>query len=181
MKKILLMAMCLFAVLSINAQDFKFEKVIEAGKNKSELYSKSKMFVADFWNSAKNVTQNQDDEASTIQLKAIKEIEVKAGMGLVNLYTYKYSVKIQAKDQKCRIQVYDVECIEACQAGLGNEHKIPQIQPFMGDDTDQKTKAMGKGVSKKKAVEMMQELKSFFNSIIASYEKQLQNSADDNW
>lgn len=40
---------------------------------------------------------------------------------------------------------------------------------------------MGKGVSKKKAVEMMQELKSYFNSIIASYEKQLQNSADDNW
>lgn len=181
MKKMLLAVLCMFAALSINAQDFKFEKVIEAGKKQPELYSASKMFVADFWNSAKNVTQNQDDAAATIQVKAIKEVEVKAGMGLVNLYTYKYSVKIQAKDNKCRIQIYDVICDEACQAGLGNEHKIPLIQPFMGDDTDQKTKSMGKGVSKKKTVEMMQELKSFFNSIIASYEKQLQNSADDNW
>jgi len=102
-------------------------------------------------------------------------------MGLVNLYTYKYSVKLQAKDNKCRVQIYDVECIEAYQVGLGKEYKIPQIQPFTGNDTDQKTKSMGKGVSKKKAVEMMQELNSFFNSIIASYEKQLENSADDNW
>ena len=162
-------------------QEFKFEKIIEVNKTQSELYSLSKMFVADFWNSAKNVTQNQDDAEHTIQLKAIKDIEVKAGMGLVNLYTYKYSIKLQAKDNKCRVQIYDVECIEAYQVGLGKEYKIPQIQPFTGNDTDQKTKSMGKGVSKKKAVEMMQELNSFFNSIIASYEKQLENSADDNW
>lgn len=181
MKKVLFMAICLFSTLSIKAQEFKFEKIIEVNKTQSELYSLSKMFVADFWNSAKNVTQNKDDAAHTIQLKAIKDIEVKAGMGLVNLYTYKYSVKLQAKDNKCRVQIYDVECIEAYQIGLGKEYKIPPIQPFTGNDTDQKTKSMGKGVSKKKAVEMMQELNSFFNLIITSYEKQLENSADDNW
>lgn len=181
MKKALFMAICLFTALSINAQDFKFEKIIEVDKNQSELYSLSKMFVTDFWNSAKNVTQNQDDAAYTIQLKAIKEMEVKVGLGLVNLYTYKYSVKFQTKDNRCRIQIYDVECTDAYQAGLGTEYKIPQIQPFTGDSTDQKTKSMGKGISKEKAVEMMQELKNFFNSIIASYEKQLDNSADDNW
>lgn len=181
MKKVLFMAICLFATLSINAQEFKFEKIIEVDKNQSELYSLSKMFVTDFWNSAKNVTQNQDDEAYTIQLKAIKEMEVKAGMGLVNLYTYKYSVKFQAKDNKCRIQIYDIECTDAYQVGLGTEHKIPMIQPFIGDSTDQKTKSLGKGISKEKAVEMMQELKDFFNSIISSYEKQLDSSDDDNW
>lgn len=138
MKKVLFMVICLLATLSINAQEFKFEKIIEVNKTQSELYSLSKMFVADFWNSAKNVTQNQDDAAHTIQLKAIKDIEVKAGMGLVNLYTYKYSVKLQAKDNKCRVQIYDVECIEAYQVGLGKEYKIPQIQPFTGNDTDQK-------------------------------------------
>lgn len=181
MKKVLFAVMCLFFALSIKAQDFKFEKVIEVSKTQSELYSSSKMFVADFWSSAKNVTQNQDDTAFTIQLKAIKDMEIKAGMGLANLYTYKYSVKLQAKDNKCRIQIYDIECIEAYQAGLGTKHDIPQIQPFMGDDTDQKTKSMGKGLSKKKAVEMMQGLKSYFNSMIASYEKHLLGSDDDNW
>lgn len=181
MKKVLFVALSLFIVISINAQDFKFEKIIEINKSQSELYSLSKMFVADFWNSAKNVTQNQDDALSTIQLKAIKDLEIKAGMGLVNLYTYKYSVKLQAKDNKCRIQIYDIECIDAYQSGLGTKHEIPQIQPFTGDDTEQKTKSMGKGISKKKAVEMMNDLTSFFNSIILSYENQLKSSNDDNW
>lgn len=181
MRKVLFMAICLFTTLSINAQEFKFEKIIEVNKTQSELYSLSKMFVTDFWNSAKNVTQNQDDAACTIQLKAIKEMEVKAGMGLVNLYIYKYSVKFQTKDNKCRVQIYNVKCIDAYQAGLGTKHKIPQIQPFTGNDTNQKTKSMGKGISKKKAVEMMQELNAFFNSIITSYEKQLERSIDDNW
>ena len=181
MKKALFAVMCLFFALSIKAQDFKFEKVIEVSKTQSELYSSSKMFVADFWNSAKNVTQNQDDAAFTIQLKAIKDMEIKAGMGLANLYTYKYSVKLQAKDNKCRIQIYDIECIEAYQSGLGNQYQIPKIQPFTGTSTNQKTKSLGKGISKDKAVEMMQELNSFFNSIIESYNKQIQSSDDDNW
>lgn len=181
MKNVLFVVISLFLSLSINAQDFKFEKIIEISKSQSELYSLSKMFVADFWNSAKNVTQNQDDASSTIQLKAIKDCEIKAGMGVLNLYTYKYSVKLQAKDNKCRIQIYDIECIDAYQSLLGAKHKIPQIQPFTGDDTEQKTKSMGKGISKKKAVEMMNNLTSFFNSIILSYENQLKSSNDDNW
>lgn len=181
MKRLFCIVMTLSLASFMNAQDFKFEKVIEVSKTQSELYSLSKIFVADFWNSAKNVTQNQDDASSTIQLKAIKDMEVKGGMGLVNLYTYKYSVKLQAKDGRCRIQIYDIECIEACQLGLGTENKIPIIQPFIGDDTDQKTKSLGKGISKEKAVNMMQELKSFFNSIILDYEKQLKDSSDDNW
>jgi|GEM_PF-1352062 len=181
MKKVLFAVISLFLSLSINAQDFKFEKIIEISKSQSELYSLSKMFVADFWNSAKNVTQNQDDASSTIQLKAIKDWKIKGGMGLSNLYTYKYSVKLQAKDNKCRIQIYDIKCIDAYQSGLGTKYEIPQIQPFTGNDTDQKTKSMGRGISKKKAVEMMNDLTSFFNSIITAYEKQLKNSDEDNW
>lgn len=180
MKKVLFIVISLFLALSINAQGFKFEKIIEVSKAQSELYSLSKMFVADFWNSANNVTQNQDESSSTIQLKAIKDIEIKAGMGLVNLYTYKYSVKLQSKDNKCRIQIYDIECVDAYQSGLGSKYEIPKIQPFTGDDTDQKTKSMGKGISKKKAIEMMNDLTLFFDSIISSYEKQLK-STEDNW
>ena len=119
--------------------------------------------------------------ASVIQLKAIVEKEIPAGMGLSNLYTYKYTVKFQAKENRCRIQIYDIECIEANQIGFGKTLEIPLIQPFMGDDTDQKTKSMGKGISKKKAVELMEDLKLYFNSMILSYEKQLLNSIDDNW
>ena len=181
MKKLFFSVMLFFVVLSINAQDFKFEKIIEVNKSQAELYSISKMFVSDCWNSAKNVTQNQDDVASVIQLKAIVEKEIPAGMGLSNLYTYKYTVKFQAKENRCRIQIYDIECIEANQIGFGNTLEIPLIQPFMGDDTDQKTKSMGKGISKKKAVELMEDLKLYFNSMILSYEKQLLNSIDDNW
>lgn len=182
MKKLLVFFSLFFVALTIDAQDFKFEKVIEVNKSQSELYSLTRMFVSDFWNSAQHVTQNQDDAAFTIQLKAITTKEIPAGLGFLNSYTYKYSVKFQAKDGRCRIQIYDVECEEAYQIGLGSsKNEIPLIQPFMGDDTDQKTKFMGLGISKKKAVELMEDLKLHFNSMILSYEKNLLDSIDDNW
>ena len=181
MKTVLFVAICLFASLTNRAQEFKFEKIIESGKNKTELYSNTKMFVADCWSSAQDVVQNQDDTAHTIQIKATQLFGSKASMGFGNIYIYKYTVKFQAKDNKCRIQIYDIECTDAYQYGLGTEVKIPKIQPCTGDNPNQTTKKMGKGISKKKAVELMQDLKAFFNSIIGSYEKQLEEIADDNW
>lgn len=178
MRKVFLMlAMVLPVILS--AQDFEFEKIINVNKSRSEIYSASKMFVADFWNSAKAVTQNQDDASYTIQIKALKNMEVKVGMAMCCVYDYTYTVKIQAKENKCRIQIYDVVCRNAYQGGFGGEQSIPEIQPFLGNETEQKTKKMGKGLSKKKAVEMMKDLKSYFENIISEYEKALNDN--DEW
>ena len=91
------------------------------------------------------------------------------------------TVKIQTKDKRCRIQIYDIICEDAYQTGLGTQNKIPKIQPFLGDEPEQKTKSLGKGLSKKKAVEMMNDLKTFFESIINGLEKEINDTTDDNW
>lgn len=178
MKKIFLFLISLLAFQLVNAEDFKFSKIVESSGTASELFSKSKMFVADFWNSAKNVTQNADENINVIQVKAIKDMERKAGMGIGYFYTYKYTVKIQTKDNKCKIDIYDITCDDAYADGLGGRKNIPIIQPFMGDKTDQKTSKMGNGLSKSKAVEMMKDLKDYFNNIIAEYEKNINTSED---
>lgn len=46
---------------------------------------------------------------------------------------------------------------------------------------NKKTKSLGKGLSKKKAVEMMNDLKTFFESIINGLEKEINDTTDDNW
>lgn len=69
MKNIIFIVM-VFISISAKAQEFKFEKIIESNKTQSELYSTAKEFVADFWNMAKVVTQNQDDDAFLLQIKA---------------------------------------------------------------------------------------------------------------
>lgn len=180
MRNIIFIVMVLISI-SANAQEFKFEKIIETNKNQSESYSAAKEFVADFWNMAKVVTQNQDDDAFLLQIKAKTTQEVKVGMGLVCVYDYKYTVKIQTKDKRCRIQIYDIMCEDAYQTGLSTQNKIPKIQPFLGDEPEQKTKSFGKGLSKKKAVEMMNDLKTFFESIINGLEKEINDTTDDNW
>ncbi len=180
MRNIIFIVMVLISI-SANAQEFKFEKIIETNKNQSESYSAAKEFVADFWNMAKVVTQNQDDDAFLLQIKAQTTQEVKVGMGLACVYDYKYTVKIQTKDKRCRIQIYDIICEDAYQTGLGTQNKIPKIQPFLGDEPEQKTKSLGKGLSKKKAVEMMNDLKTFFESIINGLEKEINDTTDDNW
>lgn len=181
MKKILSLLVSLLIIQVAYSQNFEFSKVIEAQGTAPELFSKSKIFVTDFWNSAKTVTQNEDKEACLIQIKAIKEFDKNAGMGIVNNYTYKYTVKIQTKDGRCKIDVYDVECTEATTKGFGIEKDIPLIQPFMGDDPGQKTSKMGNGLSKSKAVKMMEELKEFCNSIISEYEKALNTNEEEDW
>lgn len=89
MRNIIFIVMVLISI-SANAQEFKFEKIIETNKNQSESYSAAKEFVADFWNMAKVVTQNQDDDAFLLQIKAQTTQEVKVGMGLACVYDYKY-------------------------------------------------------------------------------------------
>lgn len=179
MRKVILMLAMMLPMI-VFSQDFKFEKIIDVNKSQTELYAFSKMFVADFWNSAKTVTQNEDDTSFTIQVKALKTMQIKVGMAMYCYYDYVYTVKMQAKDKRCRIQIYDIHCEDAYQDGIGGRQNIPEIQPFNGEDTEQKTKKMGKGISKKKAAEMMDELKSYYEGIISEYEKSI-NEGDDDW
>ena len=47
---------------------------------------------------------------------------------------------------------------------------VPLIPYFTGDNVPD-TKKMGRGISKKKAIEMMDELRAEFNAILTQYNK----------
>lgn len=158
------------------AQEYKFEKTDTIDLSNDELYSRTKIFIADFWNNANFVTQN--DSKENIQVVG-KHSEIrKVGMGLSNIYEYKYTVRFRMKDNKYRIEIYDIICTGAYQEGLGSRHDIPLIQPYFGE-TNQKTSSMGKGLSKKKANEMMNDLTAFFEKIIVIHENALKEQ--DEW
>lgn len=78
-------------------------------------------------------------------------------MGLKCVYAYEYLSKLRFKDNKYKVEIYDIQCLSAKRRGLGTEYNIPLIPYFTGENAPN-TKSMGKGVSKKKAIEIMQDL-----------------------
>jgi len=167
-KLLLLIAVCL--VLPLSAQDsFIFEKTAEINKTQSQLYSDTKRFIADHWKSSKAVIENDDKDGGVIQLKGNEIYKYNVGMGLSCEYIYDYTVRFRQKNNKYRIEIYDIVCTKANQVGLGNSREVPLIQPFVGEP--EKTQSAGKGLNKKKAKEMMDELRSKMNLIISEYAK----------
>lgn len=176
MKKILFAFFLLLPFLA-KAQEAKIEETKEIEMTKNELFSKTKMFISDKWTNPKNSIQNEDKDSGIIQVKTQKEIAFNVGMGLKCIYNYEYLTKFRFKDNKYRIEIYDIQCTSAVQSGLGTEQEIPLIPYFTGDNAP-KTKKMGKGISEKKAKEMMNELNNEFTGIMNSYSKYLAEKDD---
>ena len=169
MKLLLLLISAVLSIGSLNAQDttYIFEKVGDIQKTKNALYSDTKEFIADNWNDINSAIQNDDKEAGVIQIKGSMVLTVKQGMGISCAYGYNYNIKFRQKDNKYKIEIYDVVCAEAVYNGLGQSCTLPLIQPFEKDVP--KTKSMGRGPSKKQATELMIALKKRCTDIISMY------------
>lgn len=180
MKKVLFTILLLFTGAVLYAQSVVVSETKEVDMSASQLYSFTKMFVADAWNDANDVIVNADEVVGVVQVKAITRVCVQQIPGLGCCYDYSYSVKFRIKDNKYRIEIYDVNCIRAKQVGLGGEVDVPEIEYFEGEEPNGKTKLMGKGASKKEAKQVMDDLRSEFNVIISSYAKYVEvNGSDD--
>lgn len=169
--------MCLIPYYGFSQSTIQSTK--ECQKTQSELYSIVRMYISDNWVNPKKSITNEDKELGVIQVDTEKEIVVNAGMGLKYIYTYKYHTKFRIKDNKYRIEIYDIVCTNAKQAGLGSNYDLPLIPYFEGDNAPEKTKTMGKGVSKKKAIQMMEELRQEFELIINGFDTYLVSYNDD--
>lgn len=169
-----------FAILpfSLYAQDSKLEEVKEVSMSKAELFSKAKMFISDKWTNPKRSVQNEDKDAGIIQVKTEKEFSINVGMGLKCVYQYEYLTKFRFKDNKYKIEIYDINCVSAEQRGAGKVYSVPLIPYFTGDNAPD-TKKMGRGISKKKAIEMMDELRGEFHSIFTQFNEYL--TVDDDF
>ena len=170
MNKILIFLLVVLPIGLCAQNSSKIEEVKEVSLSKNELFSKAKMFISDKWNNPTHSIQNEDKDSGIIQVKTEKEFSISVGMGLKCVYKYEYLTKFRFKDNKYKIEIYDINCVSAEQTGAGKEYSVPLIPYFTGDNVPD-TKKMGRGISKKKAIEMMDELRAEFNAILTQYNK----------
>lgn len=182
MKKITLtIAFALIAMLTAFAQEPVASETKEVEATKSELFSFTKMFIADKWQNSNNALVNADEELGVIQVSSETEKGVKQGMGLGCVYDYSYTVRFRIKDNKCRVEIYDVRCTKAEQVGMGSHYDVPLLEYFEGETPSGKTQSMGKGATKKQAKQIMDELRAEFEEIISTYSAYIESNSNDDF
>ena len=164
MRKVVLLLVLLGNIFYTYGNSFEFSKVDSLNLPKNEIYSLTKMFIADYWNSAKNVIQNEDKEIGLIQVKGLKKLS--ASYLLIHYcdYYYGYSIRFRIKENKCMIEIYNIQCESAYADGVV---KIPLIQPF--EDSNIDSRSLDYRLSKNKAKQMMTDLKIALQKIVSDY------------
>jgi hypothetical protein len=165
MKKVLFLmsAMLIITLSSFSQANFQWEKTDSVGKTKDQIYADTKMFIAQTWKSAKDVIQNDDKESGVILIKGLNTQIIPSGsFSSKPNYYFKYNVTFRMKDNKYRISINNVECIEASY----RTYNYKLIQPFDGGEENAPSTAV---LSKKKSVEMMVSLRNDLQSIVDQY------------
>lgn len=95
---------CLFSLQVSSQNSYRWERIDSVSKTKSQIYSDTKMFIAETWKSSKDVIQNDDKENGIILVKGVIS---KFGGGVLNTgkFWYSYNVKFYIKEQKYRIVI----------------------------------------------------------------------------
>lgn len=181
MKNLLLFLVTFLLINNVSGQtNFKWEKSDSIPKTKSQIYTDTKLFIAQTWQSSKEVIQNDDKDGGVI---LIKGISVKNASGLMYSsfeYIFEYTLTFKMKDGKYKIILDNVYCKSAY---AGSDHRsIRQLEPSNEIPYPNKTGEL----SNKKAVEIMTLLNHELQSIVDAYVAYLKNnkssgSAKDNW
>lgn len=169
MKKVILFVCgSLIFAASFGQVNFKWEKTDSIPMTKSQLYSTTKMYIAEFLNSSNEaVILNDDKEAGVIFVRAFVDIIAENH----NIYTYDYNVTFKMKDGKYKLMIDNVHCSSAIRGEC--------IEPIDGTPYSNKTS----GISNKKAVSMLADLKFRLQIIVDVYVTQVKkaSSKKDNW
>ena len=173
-KTIILLVFVLIGIKSFGQTNFKWDVIIDSlDSNKSQLYSKSKLFIGETWNSAQNVIQADDKEAGIILVK---------GITIQNLYfqlndhkwTFSYTIKFLMKDNRCRVIIEDVYC----SAARTGQYEWPHL-PVADSYPDSKGLKLT-GINKKRYLTLMTSLKQELQSIVDSYINYVKEPLIDN-
>ncbi len=92
----------LFAQVEIKKEEFPVYQgiVTVEGKTQADLYSACKLWVAESFRDAGEVTQLADDATATLVVK---------GIGSVDGLPYRFSLKLESKENRCR---YTIEVLD---------------------------------------------------------------------
>ena len=130
-------------------------------KTKAQIYSDTKMFIAETWKSANDVIQNDDKDGGMILVKGTTIQNVSIGMSK-NSFTYSYNVKFLMKENKFKILVENLNYNNGPTAAWDGYDLKPQ-EVFPG--------LIKAGISKKVWTGLMESLKIEMQSIVDRYEK----------
>ncbi len=178
-KKYLIVALFMFiGVVSYSQVNFKWDVIIDSlADNKDDLYSKTKLFISENWNSAQDVIQNDDKDAGVILIKGTlqKERNYATMTSWKQFWTFSYTIKFFMKDTKCRIVIESVNC----QSARDDDYNKRPIMPIADFYPSSKGKTIT-GLTKEKYFELMRSLKSDLQSIVDSYSIYVKNPIVEN-
>lgn len=104
--------------LPITEGKIKYTEVVQApGKTKAELFQSAKVWFADNFRSAKDVINFQDESAGIVSGRGNTSIYMKL-MGQVIERTLYFSIKIEARDERYRYTIEEIEI-----SGMGLEKR----------------------------------------------------------
>lgn len=160
------MRLILLIVLSIvtgnfySQKDFQWEAIDTVGKTKDQLYTDTKLFIAETWTSAKEVIQTDDKDGGLIVVKGISTYYSNFQMNPHD-FAYQYTAKFFVKDNKYKVVIDNIVCTRHDCRGSA----WPLIQPT--EDTSKKKE----GMPAEKLTAMMNQLKRDMQYIVDSYQK----------
>lgn len=105
------LALCLAACVAskprvVKTETFEFTHVDTLVANKEEIYAKSKMFVVDFYQSAKSVLELDDKSIGRIVAKGVLPLPVKSLTGgIVGNDRIYFTLTVDFKDNKARLHL----------------------------------------------------------------------------
>lgn len=177
MKFTIIFTLLLISFSAISQTNFEWEKMDTISKSKSQIYSDTKMFIAETWKSSKAVIENDDKEDGTILIKGISRQSDTYSLQVYE-YNFRYNVTFRIKDNKFKISLNNVYCESAFR---GNT-QIKKINPFEGENCPETNPGWGGGLPKKKMVLLMVSLKNDLQLIIDSYVKYIKSlSKNADW
>ena len=150
-------------MISNGQTDFKWDIISDSLEdNKTELFSKTKLFIGETWKSAQNVIQSEDKEGGIILVKgaSVKELVFQLNN---HTWTFNYSVKFLMKDNKCRVIIEDVYCSSArCR-----QYEWPHMP--VADAYPESKGLKLTGVNEQRYLTIMASLKQELQSIVDQY------------
>ena len=153
--------------------NFQWEKIDSISKAKAQIYSDTKMFIAEAWKSAQNVIQNDDKEAGMILVKGSSSQTLFFQMNS-HTWTFSYTVSFFMKEKKYRIVINNVYCSSArCQQYEWPHIPCSDTYPGWGKTS----------LKEDKYTVLMTTLKTELQNIVDSYEKYIKvpSKSNEDW
>lgn len=175
MKKLItIITIMLFSTITFGQTNFVWEKTDSISKTKFQIYSDTKMFIAETWKSAQSVIQNDDKDGGYILVK---------GLSIKNLYfqmndhryTFSYSVKFMMKEGKYKITIGGVYC-ETARCGIVDWPRPPAADKYPEEKGVRIT-----GLSETNYLKLMKLLKDEMQGILDSYVIYISKTSTNNW